>query len=122
MALQPIYLEVKKKIFKLFDMVSYESCTSYISSATSIKEKIAKIDDIIDAMLDASLVAAESNGDIQAYELDTGQSRIKTTYKSMSELSLGIEKYRQLKDLYIAELQNRGGRVTRLMGSQNIRG
>lgn len=103
-------------------MVSYESCTSYISSATSIKEKIAKIDDIINAMLDASLVAAESNGDISSYELDTGQSRIKTTYKSMSELSLGIEKYRQLRNLYIAELQNRGGRVTRLMGSQNIRG
>ena len=103
-------------------MVSYESCTSYISSATSIKEKIAKIDEIISAMLDASLVAAESNGDIQAYELDTGQSRINTTYKSMADLSLGIEKYKKLRDMYYAELQNRGGRVTRLMGSQNIRG
>lgn len=71
-------------------MATYDTITSYISCSESVKEKIAKIDSIIEALEDAELASAISSGDIEEYSLDDGQTKIKSVIRSAESIEKAI--------------------------------
>jgi len=102
-------------------MVVYDSAALYVSSCASLQAKITAIDNIISALLTTALVAV-GKGDISEYSLDDGQTKIKTVYRSASEITTAVENFERIKQLYINQLDNnRTGRRTRLVDSKNFR-
>lgn len=97
-------------------MVTYDSAAVYIDTATSLKEKIIKIDAVISALTDAALKAA-SNEDISEYSLDNGQTKIKTIYKSSASAFKAIEAFERIKQMYVNRLN---GRIVRLVDGKNF--
>lgn len=97
--------------------VVYDSALIYLSTATSLRDKICKIDAIIDALL---LIAAESaeTDNITEYSLDSGQTKIKTEYRGASSVFASIQNFEKLRTYYINKLNGRG---FRLMDSKNFR-
>jgi len=99
-------------------MVTYDSAEIYISSAKTNKAKIAAIDLIIDALM---LTAVKSAGKahISEYQLNDGQTTIKTVYSGTSAVKKAIEDFEALKQLYVNRLN---GRIMRMVDSKNING
>lgn len=92
---------------------------SYLQSKTKLSERIASLDLMIDA---AILLLAENingaAGNISSYELDDGQVRIKTGYRSITDIQNGIEALERTRNLYLNRLN---GRVTILRDIRSIR-
>lgn len=102
--------------------VVYDSADIYILSATSLEEKIAKVGLIIDALLDMSIKAA-GTGNFEEYNIDDGQTKIKTVYRNVKEITTSIMAYQLIQDRLIAQLNNQQtGRVKRLVDVSNFIG
>lgn len=97
-------------------MVEFDSSKVYIELASTIEEKISRIDSIINALL-LSAVDAASNDGISEYWLDNGQTKIKTVYRSTAAIYSSIEAFKKLKEYYINQ---NNGRVFRLVDSKNF--
>ena len=82
----------------------------YIESATCIKDRIAKYDLLINALTDTAIKGAE-NQDIEEYQLDDGQTRIRNTFRDPNQIFKAIQNYQKLRQLDI----------NRLNGSNSIR-
>ncbi|MCE3278030.1 MAG: hypothetical protein K0S44_221 [Bacteroidetes bacterium] len=101
-------------------MVTYESAVHYIESATTLREQINKIDNIINALFSSALKAA-ANDSISEYSLDDGQTKIRTVYKNSDAVMASIESFRKLKKCMLADLNNtNNGRLMRLVDSKNL--
>src|SRR3990167_65447 len=98
-------------------MVQYDSAQIYIDSATTLREKIVKIDLIIIALETTALKAA-STDEISEYWLDDGQTKIKTVYKGADSVLKSIMAFESIKQMYINRLN---GRVMRLVDSKNLK-
>lgn len=98
-------------------VVYYDSTQIFIESATSLKEKIAKLDLVINALLDVALSSAETDN-IKEYSLDSGQTKIKTTYNGSAEVFKAIENYEKMKTYYTNKINGFG---FRLVDSSNFR-
>jgi len=98
-------------------MVIYDSAYIYIDSATTLAEKIDKLDTIITALEDTALKAA-ANDDIEEYWVDDGQAKIKTTYRSAMAVINSIQAFERMRQMYINKLN---GRVSRLVDSHSLR-
>lgn len=98
-------------------MAQYYSEYDYLSSATTIKEKISKINEII-AVLEESALKSATRQHIDEYWLDDGQTRIKTVYRSMDEVVNGLFALNKLKEIYTNKLK---GRIVRLVDEKNFR-
>lgn len=96
--------------------VIYQSAASYIGTASSIKDKIAKIDAIITALLLSAVTAAE-NDHITEYQLNTGQTIIKANYKGAKALKDSIHAFETMKQYYINQLN---GRMVRLIDGKSF--
>ena len=99
-------------------MVTYDSADKYIQTATTLQEKIAKIDNIITALEDTALKAA-ANDNITEYSLNDGQTIIRTVYKGADAVLRSIEAFERIKQTYVNRLN---GRVVRLVDSKNFTG
>lgn len=97
-------------------MVVYNSAAIYVASATSIKDKIKKIDAIITALYDTALKAA-ANDNITEYMLDDGQTKIQTTYNGTAAVFNSIKNFEQIKQMYLNQLN---GRMVRLVDGKNF--
>lgn len=99
------------------DSVYFDSASIYLDTATSLRDKITKIDAIIDALL---LIAADSadTENITEYSLDSGQTKIKTQYRGASDIMRSIENFEKLKNYYVNKLN---GRSWKLLHSKNFR-
>lgn len=97
-------------------MVEYDSADIYIDSRTTINAKIAAIDEIISA-LETTAAKAASNDNIEEYNLDDGQVKIKTIYRGASSVFKAINDFIRLREYYI---NKRNGRVFRLVDSKNF--
>lgn len=97
-------------------MVYFDSCSIYITSATTLKDKIARIDAIIVLLEDAAIKAA-GNEDISEYSLDDGQTKIKTVYKSAASVMSALQSFETMRQRYINQLN---GRHVRLVDSKNF--
>lgn len=98
--------------------VYYDSAAIYIDSATDLCDKIAKIDQVIDALLTNALVAA-ANDNIEEYSLNDGQTIIRTTYKGADAVQKSIHAFESIKQTYVNRLNGRG---VRLVDSKSFTG
>ena len=99
-------------------MIIFDSAAKYIECATSLQDKITRIDTIIDALLTTATKMA-ANDNISEYQLNDGQTQIKTVYKGSDGVMRSIQSFESLKQLYINKLN---GRHMRLMDSKNLPG
>lgn len=97
-------------------MVTYDSAGVYITAVSDLQQRVARIDAVIAALEDAALKAAGA-GHIGDYFLDDGQTKIKTAYRSPSELAASITAFEKIRQRYINQLN---GRVMRLVDGKNF--
>lgn len=102
-------------------MVIYESNADYIDSATSIKEKIQRCDQVIMQLMTIAAKAIETDH-ILEYSLDDGQTKIQTKYKGADNVAKSILAYENLRERYKMMLNNQGRRKMRLVDEINFRG
>ncbi len=98
------------------DGITYDSAQLFIESATSLEDKICKIDLVISALLTSALKAAET-GNITEYTLDDGQTRIQTEYRDPAAVSRSIRAFQTIRQDYINQ---RNGRTFRLNPGENF--
>ena len=91
-------------------MVVYDSAGIYVDSKQKICDKIAAIDQIIEA-LEATALRSAGKDDIEEYWLDDGQTKIKTVYKGTDEVLKSIQSFIKLKEYYINKLNGRAFRL-----------
>lgn len=97
-------------------MVIYDSAGVYINSVTDAKDKIVRIDAVINALLETAAKAA-ANDNITEYTLDSGQTKIKTMYRGAASVMASIKAFETLKQIYVNQVN---GRVIRLVDSKNF--
>lgn len=96
--------------------VTFDSADIYIDSATTLKDKITRMDAIIVALEDAALKSA-TTGHLLEYWLDDGQTKIKSSYRSVNEIVKSIGGFQQLREMYINKLN---GRTMRFVDGKNF--
>lgn len=103
-------------------MVVYEGAYAYIHSTTDLLTQINNIKAIITAYTQTLLNGAPT-GNILEYSLDTGQSKMKTIYKSSDALVNQIAALEKLCDMYIVRYNKlNNGSIVRLVDSKNLKG
>lgn len=92
-------------------------CTikEYIQSKSSTLDKIKAIEALIDSMIVNTAEAIDNSG-VASYSMDSGQMKVTTTYRSVSEVQKGIKALEQTLQMYINRYN---GRVTVLRGRLN---
>lgn len=99
-------------------MVYFDSADLYIEGATSLRDKITRIDAVIDALLTTATKAA-ANDNISEYSLNDGQTQIRTAYKGADQVFQSIAAFERLKQIYVNRLN---GRSFRLIDGKNFPG
>jgi len=103
-------------------MVVYTSAYEYIHKTSDLLTQINKIKEVISALTQAMLDGAPT-GNILEYSLDTGQSKIKTIYKSSTAIVDQIAALEKLCDIYIVKYNKiNNGSIVRLVDSKNLKG
>lgn len=99
-------------------MIVYGSEREYLESQTTLENRIAAIDAIIEALL---LTAASStaNEGISEYWLNDGQTQIKTIYRSGMQIQNAVVAWQRMRNYYA---NNKAGRVSRFMDAKNLPG
>lgn len=98
-------------------MVVYDSSYIYITSCSDLRERIRRIDVIIDSLLNSSLETALSD-DKQEYWLDDGQVKVKVVRRSAAESTNAIKQLESIKNIYLNQLN---GRMVRLIDAKNFK-
>lgn len=98
--------------------VFYDSAAIFIETGTTLDDKIAKIDAIIVA-LEATALTAAANDNIQEYELNDGQVKIKTAYRGVDAIFKSIKAFEQIRQQYI---NRKNGRMMRMVDGKNFTG
>jgi hypothetical protein len=98
--------------------VYFDSAYIYITSVTDTKARLAKIRQVINALLDLQISAA-LNENIAEYSLDDGQTKIKMNYRSAADIAMAITDLQRIEQTYLNQLN---GRVSRLVDGKNFTG
>nr|WP_299067209.1 hypothetical protein [uncultured Allomuricauda sp.] len=97
--------------------MAYNTITAYVGSKTTARERIEAIELLIDTMmLRLTEVSEGTASTIDEYELNDGQVKIRTKYRSIEDVEKGIKSLLTLKHYYI---NNFNGRQTVL---RDVRG
>lgn len=99
-------------------MVVFDSSAIYIDCASTLVEKIARINAVITALETTALKAAET-GNFNEYWLDDGQTKIKTVYRNPADIERSITAFEKIRQRYINQLN---GRVVRLVDGKSFIG
>lgn len=97
-------------------MPFYDNPADYIKAAPDVTARITRLTAVIEALELCSLNAA-SNGEIASYSFNDGQSDIKTSYTSITEISRSIAMFEQIRERLINRAQ---GRVTILRDADTL--
>jgi len=97
-------------------MIYYDSCGIYVQSKTTLLDKIAAIDAIID-MLESTALTMAGNDNIQEYSLNDGQTIIKTIYKGSVGIASAIDDFERIRQRYVNRLN---GRMHRAVDGKNF--
>lgn len=86
----------------------FMACTEtyYITSATSKLERLERINQIIEG-LELHQITVIGNSDIDEYQIDDGQVKIRTIYRSASDIAKAILSYTRIKNQLLSELNGR---------------
>lgn len=66
------------------------SLSEYIESRANLYDKIVSLESLIDLML-SKMVDAVGDSGVAEYQLDDGQMKIKTAYRSVDEIMKGVQ-------------------------------
>lgn len=80
----------------------------YIDSATTLLERIARIDAIIDALLLQMSNVGTSHSDLASYSLNDGQTTISTQYTTPELITNAINGFERMRERYLNKLNGRG--------------
>jgi len=94
----------------------YDNPAEYIKAAPDVIARINRLTAVIEALENCSLNAA-SNGEISSYSFNDGQSDIKTSYTSITEISNSIEMFEKIRERLINRAQ---GRLTILRDADTL--
>lgn len=100
--------------------MAYE-CTilTYLQDRKTLSDRILALENLIDVMILSMAEHVSGVGaTVSEYWLDDGQVKIKTGYRSVSELEAGIKGLERMKQLYKNQLR---GRVITLVDVTKIR-
>jgi spore coat protein CotF len=75
-------------------------------SKQSIKDKIAKIDAIIDSLMTTAMTSVTS-GNIAEYQIDTGQTTNRVRYTDINQITTTITNYEKIRQMYVNKLVGR---------------
>lgn len=78
----------------------------YVETADNIKERLRRVDNIIQA-LETMEVAAASKGDIDSYSFDDGQVSVNMSYRSPATIARAIRHYESIKQKLLNKLNGR---------------
>lgn len=90
----------------------YMTIFEYMECKSKIIGKIATYDLIIEG-LEKSILESTLSGIYSEYELDDGQIKCRTKYRSMDQMISGMQGLRKIRQDYINQINGRG---TRLVG------
>jgi hypothetical protein len=80
----------------------------YIDSATSLLDRITRIDTIIDALLLQISTVGTGHSDIASYNLNDGQTTISTSYTTPELIQNAITGFERMRERYVNKLNGRG--------------
>ena len=87
----------------------------YIQSATSLENRLERINNVIGA-LELLLLENIGNSGISEYNLDDGQIKIKTLYRSVTSISSAIDALEKQKQRLLNQLNGRVGVIRSWQG------
>lgn len=85
-------------------------CTprEYIESKTTLRERIKAIDALIDAMiLRMTDVVNGMNVSVEEYQMDDGQMKIRTRYRNVKDVEVGVASLEKMKQMFMNRLNGR---------------
>lgn len=94
----------------------YDNPAEFINGATDVKERINRLTTVIQN-LENCVINAASNGDVQNYSFNDGQSTISTTYRNLSEITTAITAFENIRERLINRCN---GRATILRDADTI--
>lgn len=97
-------------------MIIYNSISEYIGATANIEARLMRVEAAIDA-LTLKLLDTTGNADIKEYQLDDGQTKIRTVYANVADVERGLIALERMKQTYINQLT---GRVSRLRDGSNF--
>ncbi len=98
--------------------VAFESDRAYLQSCTTVEDKIAACDAIIDALFTQMLALAQQESPIQEYMLNDGQTIIKAIYRDAKQITMSIDALTKIRNRYA----NQGRRVMHMIDGKNLIG
>jgi hypothetical protein len=101
-------------------MAEYCSAMAYLKCVSTPAQKIKKIDEIIDVLLNTVLTAVES-GHVEEYSLDDGQTKINQIFRSPDAVIESIKTLEEIRQLYVNRCKAKGSRIVKLMDISNFR-
>ena len=86
----------------------YNSFSEYLSTFKTVSDRIMAYDLLIDTLLMSVADHSKEVGvNIAEYQLDDGQVKIKTNYRSIQEIQSGINALEKSKQMWLNRLQGR---------------
>lgn len=90
----------------------YMTIPQYVECKSKLIGKVASYDILIESM-EAAFLEATVSGHIAEYELDDGQMKCRTRYRSITDMGNALNGLIKMRQYYINKYN---GRVTRLVG------
>jgi hypothetical protein len=86
----------------------YSTISGYLESQTDLLSRILAIDAIITtSILLLADTAGGAGGNIAYYEMDDQQIRVKTGYRSLQDVSAGIDALTKIKNRFVNQYNGR---------------
>lgn len=82
--------------------------TIYIQGATSLNDRLSRLDAIILALELRVLDSSTDTANIDEYEINDGQVKIRTKYRNIESISKAILSFEKLKEKTLNQLNGRG--------------
>lgn len=91
----------------------------YLESKTKLQDRIKAIDALIDSMiLRIGEVVEGLNVSVEEYQMDDGQMKIRTRYRTVKDVEAGVASLEKMKQMYVNRLH---GRVFNLRDTRSFR-
>lgn len=90
----------------------YQTISQYVECRATLRDKIIAIDNLISAM-ELKLLESVDSANYSEYQMDDGQMKIRTMYRSPKDVTAGIQGLEVLKQRYVNRYN---GRCTVLRG------
>ena len=81
----------------------FMTISQYVNSPESLRDRIIRIDNLILSM-EAKLLESVDSANYQEYQMDDGQMKVRTVYRSVKDVTAGILSLEQIKQRYINRL------------------